>query len=365
MRAHEFITEVAKIKLSTDPEDFGSWVTDRGQSEPTVMVPVGKLITFEPDDKFKKPENAKNLNNIVKALKAGKELPPILVRRQGLRYQVLDGHHRFMAYKMLGKKHIPVRIVAKANVTQTENFVDMKSDTESIDAVFHTIELSENEISDYTQRFFESYDIDRPYIKFISNIKRLAKEQINESKEHEQIESFVQLINSLDSLKKIKVGDLFSVLAFEIVFAWQEINVFGFTEPKEVAEIKLHKDNTINYIKFTDGGRYPRLTPATYNKKPIVQTAYFDKQSKAEQALTNLLLKVPGEWKVDTSGINNLEVNENFADGKKPGRKGLAKRSGVNTKATVTSLRKTAKNSSGEKQRMAHWLANMKSGKKK
>ena len=57
--------------------------------------------------------------------------------------------------------------------------------------------------------------------------------------------------------------------------------------------------------------------------------------------------------------------HENFADGKKPGRKGLAKRSGVNTKASVSSLRKTAKNSSGEKQRMAHWLANMKAGRAK
>lgn len=58
-------------------------------------------------------------------------------------------------------------------------------------------------------------------------------------------------------------------------------------------------------------------------------------------------------------------VDENFADGKKPGRKGLAKRSGVNTKASVSSLRKTAKNSSGEKARMAHWLANMKAGRAK
>jgi hypothetical protein len=59
------------------------------------------------------------------------------------------------------------------------------------------------------------------------------------------------------------------------------------------------------------------------------------------------------------------KVAENFADGKKPGRKGLAKRSGVNTKASVSSLRKTAKNSSGEKARMAHWLANMKAGRAK
>jgi GNAT superfamily N-acetyltransferase len=58
-------------------------------------------------------------------------------------------------------------------------------------------------------------------------------------------------------------------------------------------------------------------------------------------------------------------LEENFADGKKPGRKGLAKRSGVNCKQSVSKLRSIAKNSSGEKQRMAHWCANMKAGKKK
>ncbi len=56
---------------------------------------------------------------------------------------------------------------------------------------------------------------------------------------------------------------------------------------------------------------------------------------------------------------------ENFADGRNPGRRGLAKRVGVNTKASISSLRKTAKHSSGEKQRMAHWLANMKAGRAK
>ena len=67
----------------------------------------------------------------------------------------------------------------------------------------------------------------------------------------------------------------------------------------------------------------------------------------------------------DGGGGGESIENENFADGKKPGRKGLAKRSGVNTKASVSSLRKTAKNSTGEKARMAHWLANMKAGKAK
>jgi hypothetical protein len=58
-------------------------------------------------------------------------------------------------------------------------------------------------------------------------------------------------------------------------------------------------------------------------------------------------------------------VAENFADGRKPGRKGLAKRVGVDCKQPVSKLRSIAKNSSGERQRMAHWCANMKAGRKK
>lgn len=63
--------------------------------------------------------------------------------------------------------------------------------------------------------------------------------------------------------------------------------------------------------------------------------------------------------------LSDTFLKENFADGKKPGRKGLAKRSGVNCKQSVAKLRSIASHSSGEKQRMAHWCANMKSGKKK
>ena len=75
-------------------------------------------------------------------------------------------------------------------------------------------------------------------------------------------------------------------------------------------------------------------------------------------------VKVGEGWEAEIADVVNKLV-ENFADGKKPGRKGLAKRSGVNTKASVSDLRKTAKNSTGEKARMAHWMANMKAGKAK
>ena len=61
------------------------------------------------------------------------------------------------------------------------------------------------------------------------------------------------------------------------------------------------------------------------------------------------------------------EVKENFADGKKKGksRPGRVKRSGASCKGSVTSLRAKAKKYSGERAKMYHWCANMKSGRKK
>jgi GNAT superfamily N-acetyltransferase len=57
-------------------------------------------------------------------------------------------------------------------------------------------------------------------------------------------------------------------------------------------------------------------------------------------------------------------VWENFADGRNPQDKGDSKRHGINTKASVSSLRKTAKQG-GRKGQLAHWLANMKAGRAK
>ena len=78
-----------------------------------------------------------------------------------------------------------------------------------------------------------------------------------------------------------------------------------------------------------------------------------------------LLVDAVKKAQATTQPSYKQSANENFADGRNPGRKGLAKRSGVNTKASVSTLRNVAKHSSGEKQRMAHWLANMKAGRAK
>ena len=174
------VTE-SKIKLNTDKNWYGAEVGDYKASGPVVNISANKLVGFEPDDKMNQPKSRANVEKIVAGLKQGDKLPPLLVRKYKNGYQILDGHHRFWAYKLLGIKSIPSQIV-----------------------------------------------------------------------------------------------------------------------PDE------------------------------------------DIEEKGQQGMS-----------------------ENFADGRKPGRKGLAKRVGVNCKQPVSKLRSIAKNSSGERQRMAHWCANMKSGRKK
>ena len=60
-------------------------------------------------------------------------------------------------------------------------------------------------------------------------------------------------------------------------------------------------------------------------------------------------------------------IGENFADKKRKGksRPGRVKRSGASCKGSVASLRAKARKYGGERGRMYHWCANMKSGRKK
>jgi pyrimidine deaminase RibD-like protein len=118
-------------------------------------------------------------------------------------------------------------------------------------------------------------------------------------------------------------------------------------------------------IKDADPAVQKKITDAVNNIKPVTINGRVADSSTLDKS------KQHNDWIINTfipwvqSLLGQQGVAENFADGKHPGRKGLAKRSGVDTKASVSSLRNTAKHSSGEKQRMAHWLANMKAGRAK
>lgn len=120
-----------------------------------------------------------------------------------------------------------------------------------------------------------------------------------------------------------------------------------------------------NRVQDTNLHHVDRLIPniaSIVQKRPVViddQGYVLDGNHRALAALKAGLKNIPVWVPVKAT------TNENFADGKKPGRKGLAKRMGVPTKASVGKLRSIAKHSTGERARMAHWMANMKAGRAK
>jgi len=90
-------------------------------------------------------------------------------------------------------------------------------------------------------------------------------------------------------------------------------------------------------------------------------------QSQAKTIPAKLIK--PGDLDAKAKRIFNIKeqgVTENFADGKVKGksRPGRVKKSGASCKGSVTSLRAKAKKYSGERGKMYHWCANMKSGRK-
>ena len=60
-------------------------------------------------------------------------------------------------------------------------------------------------------------------------------------------------------------------------------------------------------------------------------------------------------------------VDENFADGKGPGRPGDSKRADIPKDATIAQLKKirSSKTASPRKKQLAHWQINMRQGRKK
>lgn len=103
------------------------------------------------------------------------------------------------------------------------------------------------------------------------------------------------------------------------------------------------------------------------NNQPMDMPIIFDDNGELEIFSGNTRMDIAFQMGITPKAmiININDVNENFADGKKPGRKGLSKRVGVSQKMSITQLAKIAKTSSGERKRMAQWNLNMKRGRTK
>ena len=141
--------------------------------------------------------------------------------------------------------------------------------------------------------------------------------------------------------------------------------------------VKVDVSDTYDWYKLgMDISNLELAKPSNYGKGPpstIMAFGSEEEEHKYIQALKKLGLNTTDIDPLDPKQPKNMprqatdpryNVGENFADGKNPQDKGDSKRHGINTKASVSSLRKTAKQG-GRKGQLAHWLANMKAGRAK
>ena len=90
---------------------------DEMDEKNAVSISLDKLIKNQPEDQgeLEKDYN-KMVDRIIKKLKEKKKLLPIVVAKENKKYRIIDGHHRYDAYKKLGKETIKSIVIPEKDV---------------------------------------------------------------------------------------------------------------------------------------------------------------------------------------------------------------------------------------------------------
>ena len=316
MRAREFIRESLNADQVLDyvnrlhhDFDIEYSITDHPEWE-LKMIPLRQLH-LDPDGEEQDPYNRVNwvdydtVRDLMPKIGSVLKSSPIVVDLQGW---IIDGNHRAAAAVEAGLTSVPALVPVKQHMAEdTQLPGDFKLMGQNL---------------------------------FLKNLARNLKQRYPDATVKLSSDRVTAYHNKGDD-------EALSVMGTEVMDSGY-IGVGlddAFTESFQGVLVPTIKQTTEQLLAANPGTR-PALFLSTDNWNP--------------DAWTHIATKLGYRLVADDESLD-----ENFADGKKPGRKGLAKRSGVNTKASVSTLRNVAKHSSGEKQRMAHWLANMKAGRAK
>jgi pyrimidine deaminase RibD-like protein/GNAT superfamily N-acetyltransferase len=108
------------VTVFTNPANQGAMIRQAAQAYPVKELPLSKLRLNEPDSKMANPANRMTVMSMVDTIKKGGELPPIIVVPKNFNYTILDGHHRYAAYKLAGVENVPVKILDPKDVKYTD-----------------------------------------------------------------------------------------------------------------------------------------------------------------------------------------------------------------------------------------------------
>lgn len=446
------VSEDTKVRISKDPANLGADVWEEEPLEPIVLLKRSDITNVLEPDHFhaEKPGATERIVKMVKAIKAGKKLPPIVVRKYKDGYQVLDGHHRFKAYRISNVDQIPARIVDPKNITGDIDEARAVYSIDKITQIFNSIFVDktvnsnilaivlrssnirfdkhpelQSIIDDHSDVLIDRWDtlkkrkpphdsgMSGPVYEIATIVGKGYKEPwlskyLNDNKE-DIIRSLLSSIRngrkddmyfveySIPKLKKLKLGWPELDTIWKSLRASRNINE-SYIDLAD-SKIKIH-ESAFNMERYADQARsaiavgwldnviqgmaygvkvgkvvagQPIKDLLDENKNAIV--TYVLRLIRTNQArhkenyledVVSMLRKLEIDWpelavieKSIASGIN-----ENFADGKGPGRKGDSQRHGIPKNATMAQLQKAAK-SPGRKGQLARWQINMRRGRKK
>lgn len=152
------------------------------------------------------------------------------------------------------------------------------------------------------------------------------------------------------------IGQRYSVLNFIITPPGRFLIQQGIKTPVKLTRI-IDQGSYVQY-EFDVSGRIFRYPEDHRAGDRLSRTFLFSAPQELEKTQTFVTMSLQ-DWEIRD------RITENFADGRKPGRKGLSKRVGIPRKATLGQLEKIARSSTGERRRMAQWQLNMRRGRNK
>lgn len=477
--------ETITVNLSKDPEYFGADVDDDDQDDyPIVQIRMDELVGFEPDNKMLSPKSKSNMEKMIRLLKAGKgdKLPPILARRYRGGYQVLDGHHRYHAYKAIGAKTIPAVIIPPENITGDidESLRSNNAQREADDARTFSLRMTSTGIGyalefadDSKSLYYKTPELDKELNIFKTRILDWLDKTIKDNMQEGIVaynlvqriapQGWMELRTWWDDRKADILRTLLTMVQdrrFDAVYnlimlhlrkklglKWPELDVIVNSCLTEIRRRSISNEdveeawsnkykksiNCSNPKGFSQkahcAARRKRVKGGSTKSKPVHEAA-FDMKRYADQArsamavgwldnaiqgmtygvkvgkvvaaqpikdlldenrdaiikyilklmashqaahkenyledVVSMLRKLEIDWP-ELAVIEKsiaADINENFADGKGPGRPGDSRRHGIPKNATLAQLDKIGKGS-GRKAQLARWQANMRRGRKK
>ena len=144
-----------------------------------------------------------------------------------------------------------------------------------------------------------------------------------------------------------------------------------FTKSGNLVKGRLTKDAKAKGARQTDpkDNQRSKVPPVTQRNEEAAGVGIITKQNTTADVKPGETTRQANKLHLGLTkkGLPAKGMRENFADKKVKGksRPGRVKRSGASCKGSVSSLRSKAKKYGGERGKMYHWCANMKSGKKK